>query len=261
MNMRKSKLLARIRAGQVARVCSTGSPLAYYPAAAAHFGYDAVWVDAEHRAWDPREVRETILRHHHADIDCIFRPHLTERAALARCLEDGASALMIPMVNTPERARQLVEFTKFPPLGDRGLDGTALDGAFGVGRSPEYTQEANRETALIVQIETPQAVANVDAIATVEGVDLLFIGPGDLSLRLGCTASVNDPALRKSIERVAAAAKNAGKPWGMPVGTIADARTVIDLGAQLVSLGGEYGAVIKMLESCSAQWNEMMGAV
>lgn len=259
--MRKSKLLAKIRAGQVARVCSTGSPLAYFPAAAAHFGYDAVWVDTEHRAWDPREVRETILRHHHADIDCIFRPHLTERAALSRCLEDGATALMIPMVNTPERARQLAEFTKFPPLGDRGLDGTALDAGFGVGRTPEYTNEANRETALIVQIETPQAVENAEAIAAVDGVDLLFVGPGDLSLRLGCAASVRDAALRAAIERVATASLRTGKPWGMPVSSIADARTVIDMGGRFVSFGGEYGGVIKMLESHSGEWNEMIRSV
>ena len=256
---RKSKLLAKLRAGKVARVCSTGVATTYYPAMAAHFGYDAVWVDAEHRAWDATQVREMILRHHHADIDCVFRPSSTERAALSRYLEDGASALMIPMVNTAERAKQLVDFAKFPPLGDRGLDGSGIDASFWVGKGADYTSQANTETALVVQIETQEAVANAAEIAGVNGVDVVFVGPGDLSLRLGCEASLKEPKLRAAIESVAAACKAQGKPWGLPVGSIEDARTVIALGAQFINFGNEFMGVMKQLESCSAQLNELLG--
>ena len=256
---RPSKILAKIRAGKVARICSTGSALGYLPAMAAHFGYDGIWVDAEHRAWDATQVREMILRQHLADVDCVFRPTSTERAALSRCLEDGAAALMIPMVNTVERAKQLAEFTKFPPLGDRGIDGSGIDAGFWVNKSADYTQQANRETALIVQIETPEAVLNCDAIAAVEGVDIVFIGPGDLSLRLGCAASLQETKLRSAIESVAAACKRAKKPWGLPVGSIEDARTVIGLGAQFVNFGNEFMAVMKQLETCSSQWKEAFG--
>jgi 4-hydroxy-2-oxoheptanedioate aldolase len=249
-----SKLLAKIRAGKVARVCVTGSPLAYMPAMAAHYGYDGVWIDAEHRAWDPLQVREMILRTHHAGIDCVFRPSSTDSTALSRYLEDGVTALMIPMVNTPERARELVSATKFPPLGERGLDGSGLDAGFAVGRSPDYVQQANRETALIVMIESPEGVANVADIAAVEGVDLVFMGPGDLSLRLGCTPSLADPKLRTAIERMAENCRKHGKPWGYPVATIEDARTVVSMGAQFINFGGEFSAVMKELETCSANW-------
>ena len=252
---RASRLLAKIREGKVARVFSTGSPLVYLPAMAAHHGYDAVWVDAEHRAWDPTLVREMLLRHHQSDIDCIFRPSSTERTALSRLLEDGATALMIPMVNTVEQARQLVQATKFPPLGDRGLDGSGLDAGFLVGRPADYPAWANRETALIVQIESPQGVENAAAIAAVDGVDLLFLGPGDLSLRLGCTPSLSEPKLRAAVEQVALGCHQAGKPWGYPVGTMEDARTVIGLGARLVSYGNEFTAVQQHLEACSAAWS------
>lgn len=256
---RPSKLLAKIRAGKVARACSTGSPLTYMPAMASHFGYDAVWVDAEHRAWDPVQVREMILRHHQADIDCVFRPSSTERAALSRHLEDGATALMIPMVNTAERARQLVEFTKFPPLGERGLDGSGLDAQFWVGRPADYVAQANRETALIVQIESPEGVENSADIAAVEGVDIVFMGPGDLSLRLGCAPSLQEPKLRAALERMAEGCRRHGRPWGFPVGTIEDARTVIGMGAQFVNFGSEFFGVHSHLESCTAQWNEHLG--
>jgi 4-hydroxy-2-oxoheptanedioate aldolase len=253
---RRSKLLEKIRAGKVARVCSTGTNAIYYPAMAAHYGYDAVWMDAEHRAWDAAQVREMLLRHHHADIDCVFRPSSTERASISRYLEDGATALMIPMVNTPERARQLVEFSKFPPLGDRGLDGSGVDASFWVGKDADYTNQANRETALIVQIETPQAVENAADIAAVEGVDIVFMGPGDLSLRLGCSPSLADPKLRSALERMAEGCAKHKKPWGFPVGTIEDARTIVAMGAQFVNFGSEFMGVMKQLESCSSQWTE-----
>jgi 2-keto-3-deoxy-L-rhamnonate aldolase RhmA len=250
---RPSRLLARIRAGKVARVCSTGSPLIYLPQMAAQFGYDAVWVDAEHRAWDAREIRETILRHHLAGIDCVFRPSAVEKADLSRILEDGATALMIPQVNTAERAHTLVAAAKFPPLGDRGLDGSGLDAGFLVGRSPTYTQEANRETALILQIETPDAVENAAAIAAVEGVDLLFMGPGDLSLRLGCAPSLQEPMIRAALDKMIAACRQAGKPWGYPAGTLDDARTLVELGAQFLVFGSEFWGIHHHLEWCARE--------
>ena len=212
---------------------------------AAHFGYDGVWVDAEHRAWDARDAREMILRHHQADIDCVWRPSTLEKSGLSRLLEDGATALMIPQVNTAAHARELVEATKFPPLGERGLDGSGLDASFFVKKQPDYPQRANRETALIVQIETPLGVDNAEEIAAVEGVDLVFMGPGDLSLRLGCQPSLHDSVLRAALDRMAAACRQQRKPWGFPVGTIDDAKLVVEMGAQFVSFGSEFFGVMK----------------
>ncbi len=257
--MPHSKILAKIRAGKVARVCSAGIPAIYMPQMAAHFGYDGVWVDAEHRAWDARDAREMILRHHQADIDCVWRPSTLEKSGLSRLLEDGATALMIPQVNTAERARQLVEAVKFPPLGERGLDGSGLDAGFWVKKLPDYPQHANRETALIVQIETPLGVENAEEIAAVDGVDIVFMGPGDLSLRLGCQPSLQDPVLRAALDRMAAACRSQHKPWGFPAGSIEDAKALIDMGAQFINFGSEFFGIFKHLETCAAQWNEAFG--
>lgn len=257
--MRHSKILAKIRAGKVARVCSTGIPAIYVPQMAAQFGYDGVWVDAEHRAWDTRDAREMILRHHQADIDCVWRPSTLEKTGLSRLLEDGATALMIPQVNTAGRARQLVEAVKFPPLGERGLDGSGLDAGFWVKKAPDYPQLANRETALIVQIETPLGVENTEEIAAVDGVDIVFMGPGDLSLRLGCQPSLQDPVLRAALEHMASACRSRRKPWGFPAGSIEDAKALIDTGVQFINFGSEFFGIFKHLESCSAQWTEAFG--
>jgi 4-hydroxy-2-oxoheptanedioate aldolase len=259
--MRKSKILAKIRAGKVARVYSAGSPNAMLPALAAHFHYDGVWVDAEHRAWEPREVDAMLAQHHAADIDCLWRPPTKEKNLLYRILEDGATGLMIPHVSTPEQARALVQAVKFPPLGDRGFDGAGRDAGYWVGAPKDYVTQANRETFLVVQIETKQALENVEAIAAEPGVDALFIGPGDMSLRLECAPSASDPQMIEAQKKVAAAARRHGKAWGRPAGSADEARVIIDLGAQLVAFGSEFGGLLKHLTDCSTQFDALLNEV
>jgi 4-hydroxy-2-oxoheptanedioate aldolase len=251
--MRSSKILAQLRAGQVAWICSLGFPASNYPALAARAGYHSVWMDGEHHAWDPREIEAMMLRHRLADIDCLWRTPTREKAALYRLLEDGATGLMIPHVSTAEAARELVQAVKFPPLGDRGLGGGGLDSDYLVGDPKTYTAHANRETLLVVQIETPQALDNAAAIAAVPGVDALFIGPGDLSLRLGCGPGAGDPRMNAAQQAVAAAARQHGKAWGRPVGTLEDVRVIIGQGAQLVAFGSAFSALSRMLEDCARQ--------
>lgn len=257
--MRRSKVLAKIRSGKVARIFCLGSPVGMAPALVAHFHYDGIWVDAEHRAWVAHEVDSMIGRHYAADIDCIWRPPTKEKNALYRLLEDGATGLMIPHVSTPEQAHSLVQSVKFPPLGDRGFDGAGRDAGFWIGAAKDYIEQANRETMLVVQIETPEALDNIDAIAAVPGVDVLFIGPGDLSLRLGCSPGVNDSVMMESQKKVAAAARRHGKAWGRPVGTAADARVIVDFGAQFVAMGGEFVALLQLLKSHATQFDEILG--
>ena len=257
--MRKSKIRQKLDRGQVARVCALGANLPYYPQMAAQFGYDAVWVDGEHRAWDPRELADLIARHHLADIDCLFRPPTVEKTGLSRLLEDGVAALMIPQVNTAAQARQLVESTKFPPLGERGLDGSGLDGGYTFTKTADYPAQRNHETVLILQIETPQGVDNLESILAVPAVDALLLGPGDLSLRLGCTPSVRDPQIREAVDRLAAASRQAGKPWGFPVGNLEDARTVVGLGCQILAMGNEFWAVHDHLKHHGEQLQQLLG--
>ncbi len=238
--MRTSKIIAKLRAGKVARVACASSPITMFPALAAHFHYDGVWVDAEHRARDPREAQTMIANHYAADIDCLWRPATKEKNALYRLLEEGASGLMIPHVSTPDEARALVQAMKFPPLGSRGLCGGGRDANFWVGKPDDYTTQANRETFLAVQIETQEALHNLDAIAAVEGVDVLFLGPGDMSIRLGCSAAVTDPKMLEVQKQIAAACRRYGKFWGRPIGSAADAVVLIDLGARLIAFGSEF---------------------
>jgi len=257
--MRTSKILSKIRAGKVARICSTGHFLPFFPKLAAHFGYDGVWVDAEHRAFDPREAQALLAFHHLANIDCIWRPPTLEKTALYRLLEDGATGLMIPHVSTVEKAKALVQAVKFPPMGDRGLDGAGLDADFYTHSSLSYPQHVNRETLLVVQIETQEAVENIEAIASVPGVDVLFIGPGDLSLRLGCSPAPIDPKMMEVQKRVAKAAEMNGKAWGRPVANIEGVEAIQRLGARFIALGSDFGAIHSHLSSMSSQFDSALG--
>src|SRR2546426_325204 len=143
--MRKSKVLSKIRSGDVARICCMGNFIPSFPKIAAHFNYDGIWVDGEHRAFDAREAQTLMAFHHLADIDCIWRASTLEKTALYRLLEDGAAGVMIPHVSTPEKAKALVQALKFPPMGDRGVDSAGLDADFLISLKTYDTQEVNRE--------------------------------------------------------------------------------------------------------------------
>ena len=117
--MRRSKTLARFRNNEAVRLCNLGHYIPAFVKHAAHYGFDAIWLDLEHRLIDEREVQALLAFAHLADIDIMLRPPTLEKTRLYRYLEDGASGLMIPHVSTPEKAQMLVDAVKFPPLGDR----------------------------------------------------------------------------------------------------------------------------------------------
>lgn len=245
--MRKSRSLARLRASEPVRLCSLGHFIPAYIRHAAEFGFDCIWLDMEHRALSDREVQSLLSFFHLFDVDCMLRPPTLEKTRLYRYLEDGATGLLIPHVSTVEKAQMLVDAVKFPPLGDRGLDGAGMDSDFIHAGGLEYVDEANRETFLVVQIETPEAVENVDEIAAVEGIDGLFIGPGDLGLRIRKTPT--SLTLEAAEQRVAEAARKHGKAWGCPAGTPDKVGELSQMGAQLIAYGGDFGMVMEGLRS------------
>jgi 4-hydroxy-2-oxoheptanedioate aldolase len=254
--MRKSKTLAKIRAGEPVRICTLGHFIPPYVHLAAQAGYDCIWLDLEHKLIDEREVQALLAQFHLADIDCMLRPPTREKARLYRYLEDGATGLMIPHVSTVEQAEELVQAVKFPPMGDRGLDGVGFDTYYTITERDEYTEFANRETFLVVQIETPTAVDNVEAIAALDGIAGLFVGPGDLGLRLSKYQGL--PSLSECIAQVAQAAELYGKAWGLPAGTPEQLEKYRGMGAQLLAHGSEFRALKAMLDAGSRRFDEMV---
>ena len=253
--MRRSKTLARIRAGKPASIANLGHFIPAFVRHAAATDNDCIWLDLEHRTWTDREVQAILAYFHHFDIDCLLRSPTCERAKLYRYLEDGATGVMIPHVTTRADAEHLVQALRFPPIGNRGLDGAGLDCGFDVKHGAVYSEEANRETMLVVQIESVEAVRNVAEIASVEGVDGLFIGPGDLGLRLRYDDS--GMTLESAEQSVAEACQANGKAWGRPAFGPEDLHALADRGAQLIAYGGDFGFLLQGLTRCQDDFRDL----
>jgi len=258
--MRKSKVLQKLRNNKFARICGLGHYLPFFVRHAAHFKYDGIWLDLEHRAMDDREVQALLAACHASDIDCMVRPPTLERSRLYRYLEDGATGLMMPFVSSAGTARSIVEAVKFPPLGNRGVDGAGMDGGYYLdvlGQSREYFEAANRETFIVAQIETCEAIADIAGIASVPGIDLLFIGPADLGLRLSVAPEGARMSLPEAVEIVRNAARAQGKAWGITAGSIEELGRYRKLGAQIVPRGGDYN-LMKVLEDASRELDTVL---
>ncbi|MFT5197201.1 MAG: 4-hydroxy-2-oxoheptanedioate aldolase [Candidatus Promineifilaceae bacterium] len=249
--MRKSKVLAKWRHDKFARFAAMGHVLPFFINYAAHHKFDGIWLDLEHRNMENHEVQHLLTLSHLFDIDMMIRPPTTMRGQLYRYLEDGATGLMMPFVSTPEIAREIVQSTKFPPMGNRGLDGAGLDCRYGLDTwvpGSTYIKDAIEQTFIVAQIETPEAVHNADAIAAVEGIDCLFIGPGDLGLRFEAEPD-NTMTMEFAMETVAAAAKKHGKVWARTAGSVEEIAKYREMGAQMVPWGGDFSLMNVLKEA------------
>jgi 2-dehydro-3-deoxyglucarate aldolase/4-hydroxy-2-oxoheptanedioate aldolase len=148
-------------------------------------------------------------------MDHFVRLPATDYATVMRPLEAGAGGVMFSMVRSPADAEQAVRWAKFWPRGERGLNGGNRDGRFGLTPLAEYTAQANAETFIGVQIETAGALASLKDIAAIPDVDLLFVGPSDLSQVLGVTGDFENRKCLDAIENLARVCADAGKPWGV----------------------------------------------
>ena len=255
--MRKSKTLSRLRNGEVARVASLGHYIPSFVAHAARAGYDCIWLDLEHRSLTTREVDALLAQFHLHDIDCLLRTPTREKTRLYRYLEDGATGLMVPHVNSAEEARQLVSSVKFPPLGDRGLDGAGLDGNYYKSKDPiAYSQSANQETFLTIQIETPQAVDQFEEIASVDGIDAIFVGPGDLGFRYSLEGDPDREKLMAAFERVASICAEKNLAWGCPALSKEDLIRFAGMGGRLLVNFNDYLHLMNGLTEAARDFEE-----
>ncbi|WZO97372.1 aldolase/citrate lyase family protein [Isosphaeraceae bacterium EP7] len=179
-----------------------------------HSGFDGLWIDAEHAGLTMKEIELATLAADAAGLDHFVRMPATDYASVMRALEAGAHGIMVSMVREAADAEQAVRWAKFWPRGERGMNGGNRDGRFGLTPLSEYVVDANAETFVGIQIETASAIEQIDAIAAVPDVDLLFVGPADLSQVLGVPGQFEHPKCLAAIEKIAEACARAGKPWG-----------------------------------------------
>lgn len=206
-------------------------------------GFDWLLLDAEH---SPNTL-STLLAQAQAiapfDVEVIARVPLGEPVVIKQYLDLGLHTLLVPMVDTAEHARALVRACRYPPHGIRGVSSATSRGA-NFGSDSNYLHDASNRITLIVQIESTTALANVEEIANVEGVDAVFIGPADLAASMGYLGQPTHPAVRDAIATAKAAIDRASKPAGIFAVSPEHARECISEGFRFLSVGTDIGLLI-----------------
>jgi 4-hydroxy-2-oxoheptanedioate aldolase len=211
-------------------------------------GFDWTWIDCEHGAGDYSELIVQIQAASINDAPPIVRIAWNEAPRFKRVLDLGAAGVMVPFVNTREEAKQAAAAMRYPPEGVRGV--AKFTRACGFGSDfDEYFPNANNYLLTVVQIETGTAVKNADEIASVQGVDALFIGPLDLSVNLGIAQQYEHQLFVDAMDNVAAACKNHDKAAGILVPNLDYLPQWIEKGFTFFVVGSDGGCVAKGLQN------------
>ena len=220
-------------------------------------GWDWLWIDGQHGQHDYRSTLECVRVADACGIPPIVRVPGHDYGTIGRVLDMRPAGIMVPMIDTAEAARRVVDAVRFPPAGKRSYGGRRSIDVEGRG----YFQTADERLLLVAQIETAEAVRNAGAIAATEGVDVLFFGPDDMKVRLGIPidTSIKDSVeVADALEQTVAAAKAAGKMVGCVAGTGEVIKLAISLGCQLIAGGGDVGF---LRTAAPAKLKELRGAI
>ncbi len=215
---------------------------------AARAGFDWLLFDLEHGAGDRQELLAQLQAISAFDVSPIVRLGGIDAITIKRILDIGAVGLMIPLVNTADDARRAIDAMLYPPEGQRGVAVSTRAAAFG-GNFDEYFARANEELLVVVQIETRDALANLEDIASVDRVDVIFLGPLDLSVSLGDPKNFDSDEFREAAKRIARVAREHGKAAGVLALSPELASRYLDDGYTFVACGSDGGAAAAGLRS------------
>jgi 4-hydroxy-2-oxoheptanedioate aldolase len=224
-----------------------------------HGGFDGLWLDFEHAGFGMRDIEIATLAANAHGLDHFVRQPATDYAAIMRSLEAGANGVMVSMVRSPEEAEQAVRWAKFHPRGERGMNGGNRDGKFGLTPMPEYVREANARTFVGIQIETAGAIASAKEIAQIPDVDLLFVGPADISQVLGVPGDFDNPRCLDAIEGIARACAEAGKPWGVVPRNLEYAERMAAWGCKMFVFGFDVRAMNDGIRAAKERYASFFG--
>jgi len=234
--MRPSRVLRKLRAGRPATCIKINVTDARVAEMACGYGFDCIWLDNEHvpTNWSTHEnmIRAAKI----FDVDTLIRVARGSYSDYIRPLEMDATGIMVPHLTSVEEARQVVRMTRFHPLGRRPIDTGNRDCFFCQIPVEQYIREANEERFVCVQIEDPEVMADLDEIAGLPGIDLLFFGPVDFSQGIGKPGRMDDPEVVAARKAVAAAAGRHGKFAGT-ICFVEDPQELMGEGYQLLAPG------------------------
>jgi 4-hydroxy-2-oxoheptanedioate aldolase len=207
----------------------------------AHCGYDWLLLDMEHSPNEVPDVLAQLQAMQGGTATPIVRPPWNDMVTFKRLLDIGVQTLLVPYIQTAEEARNAVSYTRYPPHGVRGYAGAPR--ASNYGRVKGYAQRSAEEICVLLQVETIEGLKNIEEIANVEGVDGVFIGPGDLSAALGHLGNPKHPEVLKVIDEAIARIRACGKAAGILTGDEALAKHYVAQGCLFVAVGADQNVL------------------
>jgi 2-keto-3-deoxy-L-rhamnonate aldolase RhmA len=202
-------------------------------------GVDFLWIDTEHRPYGTEAISMIPVLCRRKGCAPVIRVAGLESSLIKKALDIGAVGIMVPQISTADEARKAVAYAHYPPQGTRGVSPswtTFLDVPL-----KTYLAYANEETCVVVQIESPDGIRNLESIAEVPGVDVLFAGPMDLSASLGHIGEVNDPHVQEFLREFPQRVAQCGKPSGIAVSNAEEGRKAWDQGYRFINIGHIIG--------------------
>ena len=257
MKMRPSCVLQKLRQGEVVSCFKVNVDSHRVAEIPAMLGFDCIWIDMEHTTSDWSVIEKQILVAKAYNTDAMVRVCRRGYNDYIKPLELDASGIMVPHVMSLADAQSVVRTTRFHPVGRRPVDGGNADGAYCNIDFVKYLEQANNQRFVMIQIEDPEPLDELDAIASVEGIDLLFFGPGDFSHGIGAPGQWDHPRLIQARKQVAEAALRHGKAAGT-MGSHADIKELIDMGYRFINIGADVGGLSAFCKTILTDFKEVV---
>lgn len=223
----------------------------------AQCGFDFFILDTEHGAYSPETVSNMVAGARGSGISVIVRIPEIRREMILRALDSGATGLLVPKVNTADQAKEIIVHAKYPPEGDRGVGLRRAHSLYRKVEAGEYLKQANDNTFIAVQAESPEAVDNVEEIASVPGIDSIFVGPSDLSVGLGIPGQTTHPKEVEAIDHMLDICQKLGRVAGILMFDLAVLKPWVEKGMRFVA----YGSDISLLADAAASGVEELKGV
>ena len=240
--MKPSRVLAKLRSGKPAICTKTNLMDPRAIDIIGMVGFDCVWLCNEHIPNDWHTIESQVHTAKMHDMDCMVRVAKGCYSDYILPLEADATGIMVPHVFSAEETRNIVRMTRFMPIGRRPMDGGNADGEYCRLAPDKYTELANRERFVIIQIEDPEPLNELDEICSVPGIDVVFFGPGDFSHSIGRAGQYDHREVRDARKRVAEACRKHGRWAGVPA-SAENAQQAIEEGFQFLAIGADVIAL------------------
>ncbi len=251
--MRENALKKKIKNGESAIGTFVKMTDASIPEILALAGFDFFVLDTEHVAVDREQLTNIVRAADAAGITPIVRVRENNQVEILQNLDLGYAGVQVPNVDSPEEARDLVSYVKYTPYGVRGLSPSVRACGYGTCGVQEYIDAANANTMVISHCETKACVECIDEVLKVEGLDVIFIGPMDLSQSYGVPGRPGEPEVQAAIKTVTQKTLAAGKAVGTVAGTPEAAKKLIEQGVQYILLASDQGMIVKWGRNAIAQ--------